>query len=114
VVTAPAFDEEHPDELSYRPFPIAPLLTATASIDDPALVQIVHPDFGKVLELLEQPETVPPMRLRPGRYEAETLLARQSEGMAVDISLLTDPGPAAQPARPPVTPGGTGSAAALR
>ena len=30
-VPAPAYDEEHPEELSYRPFPIAPFLTATAS-----------------------------------------------------------------------------------
>ena len=34
-VPATAFDEEHPEELSYRPFPIAPFLTATASGDDP-------------------------------------------------------------------------------
>jgi hypothetical protein len=27
-VSAPAYDEEHPEELSYRPFPLAPLLTA--------------------------------------------------------------------------------------
>ena len=32
-VPAPAYDEEHPEELSYRPFPIAPLLTLTASVD---------------------------------------------------------------------------------
>jgi hypothetical protein len=38
-VPAPAYDEEHPEELSYRPFPIAPFLTATASLDDPALAR---------------------------------------------------------------------------
>jgi uncharacterized protein YcbK (DUF882 family) len=100
VVAAPAYDEEHPEELSYRPFPIARLLTATASVDDPGLARMVHPDFGKVLELLEQQETVPPMRLRPGIYEAEAMWARQSDGVAVDISLLTDDGPAG-PAQQP-------------
>ena len=39
-VPAPAYDEEHPEELSYRPFPIAPFLTATASVDDPALARM--------------------------------------------------------------------------
>lgn len=31
---APAYDEEHPDEDSYRPFPITPFLTDTASPDN--------------------------------------------------------------------------------
>jgi uncharacterized protein YcbK (DUF882 family) len=90
VVAAPAYDEEHPDELSYRPFPIAPLLTASASADDPALVQMVHPDLGKVLELMDQPDSVPPMRLRPGVYQAELMWAQQSKGVPVDLSLLNE------------------------
>ncbi len=98
VVAAPAYDEEHPDELSYRPFPIAPLLTATASADDPALVQMVHPDLSKVLEVMEQQESVPPMRLRPGIYQAELMWAQQAKGVPVDLSLLND---AADAARPP-------------
>ena len=98
VVAVPAYDEEHPEELSYRPFPIAPLLTASASVDDPALAVMAHPDLSKVLELLDHPETVPPMSLRPGLYEAEALWARQAE--AVDLSLLTDAGGPARPPRP--------------
>jgi uncharacterized protein YcbK (DUF882 family) len=90
VVAAPAYDEEHPDELSYRPFPIAPLLTATASADDPAFIQLVHPDLSKVLELMEQQESVPPMRLRPGVYQAELMWAQQSKGVPVDLSLLNE------------------------
>jgi uncharacterized protein YcbK (DUF882 family) len=90
VVAAPAFDEEHPDELSYRPFPIAPLLTATASTDDIALVQLVHPDLSKVLELMEQQESIPPMRLRPGIYQAELIWSKQSKGVPIDLSLLNE------------------------
>ncbi|HEY1243367.1 MAG TPA: hypothetical protein VGF29_00915, partial [Hyphomicrobiaceae bacterium] len=91
VVAAPEYDEEHPDELSYRPFPIAALLTATASADDPALVQMVHPDLSRVLELLDQQDSVPPMRLRPGVYQAELMWDQQSKGVPVDLSLLSDP-----------------------
>jgi uncharacterized protein YcbK (DUF882 family) len=90
VVAAPAYEEEHPDELFYRPFPIAPLLTATASVDDAALVQLVHPDLTKVLELMEQQESIPPMRLRPGIYQAELMWAQQSKGAPVDLSLLNE------------------------
>ena len=92
VVAAPAYDEEHPDEMSYRPFPIAPFLTATASVDDPALVVMVHPDLSRVLELLDQPDSVPPMRLRPGVGAAEQMWAQQSKGVPVDLSLLSEPG----------------------
>src|SRR5690606_13548056 len=36
-VQAPEFDEEHPEELSYRPFPIGPLLTAADGSSDALL-----------------------------------------------------------------------------
>jgi uncharacterized protein YcbK (DUF882 family) len=87
VVAAPEYDDEHPEELSYRPFPIAPFLTVTASADDPALSGLVHPDLAKVLETLGQ-ETAPPMRLRPGVHAAERLWAHQFKGEAVNLSSL--------------------------
>jgi uncharacterized protein YcbK (DUF882 family) len=99
VVTAPAYDEEHPEELSYRPFPIAPFLTATASIDDPAFAVMVHPDLGKVLELMDQDYALPPMRLRPGQHEAQLLWARQAKGEPVDLSVLSDASGAARQGR---------------
>jgi hypothetical protein len=89
VVTAPAYDEEHPEELSYRPFPIAPFLTATASVDDPAFAVMVHPDLAKVLELLDQEDATQPMRLRPGRHEAQLMWAQEAKGEPVDLSTLT-------------------------
>ncbi len=87
VVAAPEYDDEHPEELSYRPFPIAPFLTITASADDPALSGLVHPDLAKVLETLGQ-ENAPPMRLRPGVHAAERLWAHQFKGEAVNLSSL--------------------------
>ena len=89
-VPAPAYDEEHPEELSYRPFPIAPFLTATASFDDPALARIVHPDLAKTLEMLDQGDSVPPMRLRPGSQTAQLLWAQQFKGEAINLSSLID------------------------
>jgi len=85
VVAAPAYDEDHPEELSYRPFPIAPFLTATASADDPALAVMVHPNLSKVLDLLDQ-DMSPPMQLRPDAQEAQLMWAQQSKGEAVDLS----------------------------
>jgi hypothetical protein len=90
-VRAPAYDEEHPEELSYRPFPIAPFLTATSSADDPALARLVHPDLGKALEMiLDHAGSTPPMRLRPGAQTAQILWAQQFKGEAINLSSLID------------------------
>jgi uncharacterized protein YcbK (DUF882 family) len=100
VVSAPAYDEEHPDELSYRPFPIANLLTATASVDDPALSVLAHPDLSRVLELMDQQDSLPPLRLRPGVYDAEQMWASLSKGVPVDLTMLDGSTAGAPPPQP--------------
>jgi len=83
---APAYDDEHPEELSYRPFPITPYLTETSSPDDPALARMEHPDVAKTLELLDQADALPPMVLRPGPQTARLLWAQQFQGEAVPLA----------------------------
>jgi len=91
VVAPPVHDEEHPEELFYyRPFPIATFLTATASIDDPALAVMVHPNFDKVLDLLDQDYLAPPTRLRPGPDASQPVPPRHSKGDAADRQAATD------------------------
>jgi uncharacterized protein YcbK (DUF882 family) len=95
---APAFDEEHPDELSYRPFPLAPLLTASASADDPALAKMVHPDAAKTLELIDDEGRVPAMRFRPDAQFTRLAWAHEFRGEAVSLAELEaadEPAPAA-------------------
>jgi len=91
---SPEFDDDHPEELSYRPFPIAPLLTESASADDAALVKIVHPDLQRTLDLLDDKEIVLPMRLRPGSQVTGVTWAQQFQGSAVDFSAQHSDGPA--------------------
>ena len=88
---APAWDEEHPDELSYRPFPLAPLLTASASPDDPALAQLVHHDVASTIDFIDQEGAVLPLRFRPGEQVAQLMWAQQFQGSAVDLSRLAQP-----------------------
>lgn len=90
-VQAPEFDEEHPEELSYRPFPILPYLTETASPHDPALSQLVHPDPARTLEMLDDEGSVPPLSMRPGLQLAGMLWAQAFSGKAVDLSALQSP-----------------------
>ncbi len=86
---APAHDEEHPEELSYSPFPIVPFITDTASADDPALRRLVHPDAERTLALLDDETNMgPPMQLRPGPITAQLLWAKAFTGRAVDLSAL--------------------------
>ena len=84
------FDDDHPEELSYRPFPVAPFLTQSASADDAALVKLVHPDVMRTLDLLDDRQIVLPLKLRPGRQVAEVMWAQQFEGAAVDVSALEE------------------------
>jgi hypothetical protein len=85
---APEFDDDHPDEVSYRPFPIAPLLTESPSADDAALVKLVHPDIARTLELLDDRPVALPLHLRPGEQTAEVAGTQQFRGGAVDASSL--------------------------
>ncbi len=84
-VTAPAYDDEHPEELSYRPFPLAPMLTASASINEPVLARMKAPDVAKILQQIDQPWTVPQMHFLPGEQTAEVLWAQQFQGQSVQL-----------------------------
>lgn len=80
-ISAPAYDEEHPEELFYRPFPIAPFITLTASADDPALRQLTHPDIDRTLALLvEDGAADPPLQMRPGLTTANLMWSQSFAG----------------------------------
>jgi uncharacterized protein YcbK (DUF882 family) len=87
-VQAPEYDEDHPEELSYQPFPVGPMLTASASPDDPALTELVHPDIARTLEVLDEDGSIQPMRLRPRQQIAALIWSQQFRGEAVRLSSL--------------------------
>jgi uncharacterized protein YcbK (DUF882 family) len=83
---APAYDEEHPEELSYRPFPITPYLTDSAS--QPLMAELVHHDVARTLDVLDQPGSGMPLRFRPGEQTARLLWAQHFTGEAIGLSKL--------------------------
>ena len=90
-VQAPEFDEDHPDELAYRPFPLAPLLTETSSAHDPQLVgSLQHPDVAATLEMIDDVGAIAPMKFRPGRQVAQVMWAQQFEGKAIHLDALME------------------------
>ena len=86
--SAPAYDEEHPEELSYRPFPVAPLLTETASIDDPVLARMSAPEVARTIDLLDQAGPLIPIHLRPGQAVTERMWTQEFRGDAVNPAAL--------------------------
>ena len=89
-VQAPEFDEDHPEELAYRPFPLAPLLTETSSAHDPGLVGMQHPDVARTFEFLDDVGAIQPMKFRPGQQVAEVMWAQQFQGKAVHLDALQE------------------------
>ncbi|MFM7084984.1 MAG: DUF882 domain-containing protein [Hyphomicrobium sp.] len=85
---SPPFDEDHPDELTYQPFPILPLMTSTPSPDDPALVGLLHPNIHKTLEMIDAEGYLLPMRFRPGIQTAVLLYSQKFTGKVVDLSMV--------------------------
>lgn len=88
-VPAPAYDEEHPEELSYRPFPVIPLLTESASADDPVLAHMTHPDVARTIDYIDDGGQIPPMRFRPGQQVAQVMWAQQFQGEIVSLATMT-------------------------
>ncbi|MEO1207889.1 MAG: DUF882 domain-containing protein [Pseudomonadota bacterium] len=88
-VSAPAFDEEHPDELFYRPFALGPLLTASASPDDPVLTTMVAPDPRETLAMLDEDLSALPMRFAPSREVAAVMWNDHFTGEAVNFGFAS-------------------------
>nr|WP_246317609.1 DUF882 domain-containing protein [Hyphomicrobium methylovorum] len=87
---APEFDEDHPEELAYRPFPLAPLLTDASTSADAPLADMQRPDVAATLESLDDAGSVIPMRLRPGKQLAEAMWSQQFQGKAVHVEALVE------------------------
>lgn len=84
------FDEDHPDELSYRPFPLAPMLTETPSAHAPELAKMQQLDVEATLDMIGDNGGVPPLKLRPGRQQDEVKSAQHFQGKAVHIDALLE------------------------
>ena len=76
-VSAPEYDTEHPGELSYRPFPVGPLLSANPSIDDPILARLLHPDQVGARALIGESDEDIPLSFKPERFAAEVFWSNE-------------------------------------
>lgn len=85
-VPATEFDDEHADELNYRPFAIAPLLTDRA--DEPLLAELVPHDPARTLDMIDQPVSRLPLHFRPTTQVAAMMWSQRFVGNAVGLDRL--------------------------
>lgn len=82
-VTAPEYDEDHPDELFYRPFKVLPFMVETAMAADTEAMPLSHPDNRATLAFMADPEHLVPLEFRPQLHYAVLLWSQQFSGKAV-------------------------------
>ncbi len=92
---APAFDEEHPEDLAYHPFPLGQFLTET--LTEPQMAELRPHDVARTVEMIDIEGTVAPLRLRTEPQKTGQTLGHRFTGDAVGIEKLR----AAQADRPP-------------
>lgn len=86
---APEYDDDHPDELAYRPFPIEPLLTDHPD-NNPTLTRMTKPDARQTLTMLDEGGNIPPMQLRPPQQLAQVMWRQEFSGAAVELHATHD------------------------
>lgn len=84
VAYSPKVDDEHPDELNYRPFSLSPLMTDTPVSEDMKLAELSPPDYAETSVILADQRHYQSARFRPGLQYAHLRFANQFVGRAVD------------------------------
>ncbi len=99
VASAPDFDPEHPEELSYQPFSILPFMRETPVSHDQNMVGLALPGFKEADYLLVEPDRGLDLRMKPQTGIQRIAAVWEFTGPAV-TNLL-----AGSPAAPRTTPG---------
>ncbi len=107
VASAPDYDPEHPEELSYQPFPVLPLMGDTPLAEDRGIAALAPPAYGKARYLLTEPERRIALALKPFTGASKVAAAWEFSGPAVRNLLARSPAPA--PAAPAPGPASNGT-----
>lgn len=98
VARAPDFDPEHPDELSYQPFSVLPLMTDATVAASTRLAGLVHPDQKRLGYLFNSSERSVRLEFEAVPLHDRLLSSRRFSGQAVRNLVSAEP--AAGPGRP--------------
>ncbi|MGD9805379.1 MAG: DUF882 domain-containing protein [Hyphomicrobiaceae bacterium] len=95
-IAAPAYDEEHPEELSYRPFSIVPYLTESET--QPLMSDLVAHDVARTVDMLDQADASATLTFRPAAQAPTLAWAQQFTGAAIKLDSMHDADPPSEPA----------------
>ncbi|MGI9383819.1 MAG: YcbK family protein, partial [Methyloligellaceae bacterium] len=91
VAGAPEFDPEHPDELSYQPFSVLPLMTDAPVAASTQLAGLVHPDQQKIGYLFQSSQRGVRLEFEAVPLHDRLLSARRFSGQAVRSLVFAKP-----------------------
>ena len=91
--SGPEYDDDHDNELSYRPFPLGDLIDASPSIDNPILSHLSKPDLEAAHRSIGSTEGVV-MSFRPELKVAELMVSDGFSGRDVTSDLFASAGTA--------------------
>lgn len=84
IAYSPEVDDEHPDELNYRPFSLSPLMTDKPVAEDEELAKLSPPDYAQTSVILTDQRQYESAYFRPGLQYAHLRWANQFIGQVAD------------------------------
>jgi uncharacterized protein YcbK (DUF882 family) len=87
VASNPEYDEDHPDELDYQPFPVLPFMSDTPVANMDMTTEEVGLELSKVHVMFSEPREMLNTQFQPGLQYAQMYWAQRFHGTAVDTAL---------------------------
>ena len=100
VTSAPEYDPEHPEELSYQPFSVLPLMGDTPLAHDRGIVALSPPAYAQADYLLTEPGRAIELEMRPFTGASKMAASWEFTGPAVRNLLARSPAPAVPAPQP--------------
>ncbi len=87
VASSPDYDEDHPDELDYQPFPVLPLMSDTPVASMDMTAGGAELELSKVHMMFAEPREMLNTQFEPGLQYAQMFWAQRFRGTAVNTAV---------------------------
>lgn len=87
VASNPEYDEDHPDELDYQPFPVLPFMSDTPIASMDMTVGAGELELAKVHTMFTEPREMLNVQFQPGLQFAQMFWAQRFRGTAVNTAV---------------------------
>jgi uncharacterized protein YcbK (DUF882 family) len=87
VAASPEYDEDHPDEESYQPFPVLPFMSDTPVAGMDMTTGAAELELAKVHVMFAEPREMLNTQFQPGLQFAQMFWAQRFQGTAINTAL---------------------------